>query len=113
MSQPYAQLARASAVSKLRCRGRITRATPLALGIILNSAQLRLGARLPNRKNSLFAGSADHAQNLAIIQSIIATCQLHSVNPYEYVRHMLIEIQTHPASRIAELMPWRWHPPST
>jgi transposase len=75
-----------------------------------NAAERALRIVALGRKNSLFAGSAEHAQNLAIIQSIIATCRLHAVNPYDYIRHMLIEIQSHPAARIAELMPWRWHP---
>jgi transposase len=78
-----------------------------------NVAERALRIIALGRKNSLFAGSAEKAQNLAVIQSIIATCQLHAVNPYDYIRHMLIEIQTHPAARIAELMPWRWHPPSS
>lgn len=77
-----------------------------------NAAERALRIVALGRKNSLFAGSAEHAQNLAILQSIIATCRLHAVNPYDYIRHMLIEIQSHPAARIAELMPWRWHPPS-
>lgn len=74
-----------------------------------NAAERALRIVALGRKNSLFAGSAEHAQNLAIIQSIIATCRIHAVNPYDYIRHMLIEIQSHAASRIAELMPWRWH----
>ena len=78
-----------------------------------NAAERALRIIALGRKNSLFAGSAEKAQNLAVIQSIIATCQLHSVNPYDYIRHMLVEIQTHPAARIGELMPWRWDPPGS
>jgi transposase len=76
-----------------------------------NAAERALRIVALGRKNSLFAGSAEHAQNLAVIQSIIATCRLHGVNPYDYIRHMLIALQSHPASRIGELMPWRWQPP--
>lgn len=78
---------------------------------IIRYGQYELGIAL-GRKNSLFAGSAEHAQNLAMLHSIIATCRLHAVNPYEYIRDMLILIQTHPASRIDELMPWRRPPPN-
>jgi hypothetical protein len=60
----------------------------------------------------LFAGHAEGAQNLAVLQSITATCRLHGVNPYEYVKDVLIRIQRHPASRIDELMPWNWRPPA-
>lgn len=62
------------------------------------------------RKNFLFAGHVEGAQNLAILQSIVATCDLHGVHPYEYIRDLLIRVQTHPASRIEELMPWNWAP---
>ena len=48
-----------------------------------------------------------------MLLTIVATCRLHGVNPYEYIRDMLIRIQTHPASRVDELMPWRWRPPDS
>jgi len=63
------------------------------------------------RKNFLFAGHVEGAQNLAVLQSIVATCRLHGVNPYEYVKDLLLRIQTHPARDIDELLPWNWRPP--
>jgi transposase len=77
-----------------------------------NPAERALRIVALGRKRSLFAGSSEHAQNLALLHSIVATCRLHRVNPYEYIRDKLIRIQTHPASRIDELMPWRWRPPN-
>lgn len=73
-----------------------------------NPAERALRIVALGRKRSLFAGSSEHAQNLAVLHSIVASCRLHEVNPYEYIRDMLIRVQTHPASRVAELMPWRW-----
>ena len=78
------------------------------LDIDNNIAERELRIVALGRKNSLFAGSTEHAQNLSVLHSIIATCRLHEVNPYDYIREMLIAIQEHPASRIDELMPWRW-----
>jgi transposase len=78
------------------------------LGLDNNPAERALRIVALGRNRSLFAGSSEHAQNLAELHSIVATCRLHQVNPYEYIRDMLIRVQTHPASRIAELMPWRW-----
>jgi len=78
------------------------------IGLDNNPAERSLRIVALGRKRSLFAGSSEHAQNLAVLHSIVATCRLHQVNPYEYIRDMLIRIQTHPASRIGELMPWRW-----
>lgn len=63
------------------------------------------------RKNFLFAGHVEGAQNLAVLQSIVATCRLHGVNPYEYVKDILLRIQTHPVQDIDELLPWNWKPP--
>ena len=78
------------------------------LGLDNNPAERALRIVALGRKRSLFAGSSEHAQNLAVLHSIVASCRLHEVNPYEYIRDMLIRVQTHPASRVPELMPWRW-----
>ncbi len=63
-----------------------------------NSAERALRLVALGRKRSLFSGSAEHAQNLAMLLTIVASCRLHGVNPYEYIRDMLIRVQTHPAS---------------
>ncbi|HEX7477320.1 MAG TPA: IS66 family transposase [Polyangiales bacterium] len=63
------------------------------------------------RKNFLFAGHVEGAQNLAVLQSVVSTCRLHGVNPYEYIKDLLLRMQTHPAVRVDELMPWCWKPP--
>lgn len=63
------------------------------------------------RKNFLFAGHVEGAQNLAVLQSIVSTCRLHGINPYEYIKDLLIRMQTHPSSRIDDLLPWNWKPP--
>jgi transposase len=63
------------------------------------------------RKNFLFAGHIEGAQNLAVLQSIVSTCRLHGVNPYEYIKDLLIRMQTHPAARVDEIMPWNWKSP--
>ena len=64
------------------------------------------------RKNFLFAGHVEGAQNLAVLQSIIATCRLHGVNPYEYIKDLLIRVQHHPVRDLDELLPWSWQPPA-
>jgi transposase len=60
------------------------------------------------RHNFLFVGHDEAGQNLAILQSLVATCKLHDVNPYDYVVDVLIRIQTHPQARIDELLPMNW-----
>jgi transposase len=77
-----------------------------------NFAERGLRAFALGRKNFLFAGHVDGAQNLAALQSIVATCGLHGVNPYEYFKDLLIRIQHHPAADLDQLLPWNWQPPS-
>ncbi len=60
------------------------------------------------RKNFFFVGDDDAGEHLAVLQSLVATCALHGVNPTEYIADVLIHIQTHPANRIRELLPHRW-----
>jgi len=76
-----------------------------------NFAERGLRAIALGRKNFLFAGHVDGAQNLAVLQSVVATCRLHGVNPYEYIKDLLIRVQHHPAADIDELLPWNWTPP--
>jgi len=60
------------------------------------------------RKNFMFVGHEDAGQNLAILQTITSTCRLHNVDPYEYIKDVLIRVQTHPASKIDDLLPKNW-----
>ena len=81
------------------------------LGLDNNPAERALRIVALGRKNSLFAGHAEGAQHLAVLHSMVSTCRLHGVNPYEYIKDVLIRVQTHPVAAIAELLPWNWHPP--
>jgi transposase len=60
------------------------------------------------RNNYLFAGSHEAAQNAAIIYSLLATCKLHEVNAYDWLKHVLTVMPTLPVSRIKELLPQNW-----
>ena len=62
-----------------------------------------------NRKNALFAGHDQGADNWACIASLIETCKMHGVDPQAYVTDVLTKlVHLWPASRIDELMPWAW-----
>ena len=61
-----------------------------------NYAERALRIIALGRKNFLFAGSAEHAQNLAVLQSIVSTCLLHDVNPYEYIRDVIVRLRDRP-----------------
>src|ERR1700751_3496536 len=60
-----------------------------------------------NRKNALFAGHDQGAENWACIASLIETCKLCGVDPQAYLTDVLIRlVNLWPASRLDELMPW-------
>ena len=62
-----------------------------------------------NRKNALFAGHDQGAENWACIASLIETCKLHGVDPQTYITDVLTKlVNLWPASRLDELLPWTW-----
>jgi len=60
------------------------------------------------RKNYLFCGSERGAKWAATLYSLINSCELLKVNPYEYLRDVLRRANTHPANRVDELTPLGW-----
>jgi transposase len=60
------------------------------------------------KKNWLFAGSPEGAKRMAIIYSLVATCKLNSINPYEYLRDILPITASYPSKKIADLVPTNW-----
>ncbi len=66
------------------------------------------------RKNSLFAGHDEGGKNWALFASLIATCKLNDINPFDYLRTTLELIaKGHPQSKLDDLLPWNFNPPST
>jgi transposase len=60
------------------------------------------------RKNWNFCWTEIGAEHVGIIQSLLVTCKLHSVNPYEYLVDVLQRVSIHPASLVEELTPREW-----
>lgn len=60
------------------------------------------------RKNWLFAGSPEGAERMALIYSLVATCKLNDVNPYEYFYDILPKVASYPSPKIADLTPINW-----
>jgi transposase len=62
-----------------------------------------------NRKNALFAGHDQGAENWACIASLIESCKLNGVDPQAYLTDVLTRlVNLWPASRLDELLPWAW-----
>lgn len=60
------------------------------------------------RKNYLFAGSHEAAQRAAMIYSLLATCKLHNINPYYWLRDVLENMHRYTAKNIEGLLPQNW-----
>lgn len=61
------------------------------------------------RKNYLFAGTHETAQNAAIIYSLFATCKKHQVNPQAWLTDVLAKINDPDyEGKYSDLMPHRW-----
>jgi len=58
------------------------------------------------RKNFLFVGHDEAGQNLAILQTLVSTCRLHDVNPYDYLRDVLLRISD-PRYKVDDLLPFK------
>jgi len=74
----------------------------------ISERQLRLIAL--GGKNFLFVGNDEAGESLAILQSLTSSCERNGVDPQLYLTDVLI--QTHPQSRIDELLPHNWKPAS-
>jgi hypothetical protein len=62
------------------------------------------------RKNYLFAGSHAGAERAAIVYSLLGSCKLQNINPYDYLSDVLQRLPEHPVNRLAELLPPLWKP---
>ena len=86
-----------------------------ALTRFLDDARLKLDnntserqLRRVGRKNWLFAGSESGAERACVIYSLLASCKLHRVNAFDYLRDVLIRVGTHPARDVLALSPKAW-----
>ena len=60
------------------------------------------------KKNWLFSWTELGAKHIGIVQSLLATCRLHDINPYDYFVDVLQRVGQHPASLVHQLTPRIW-----
>jgi transposase len=61
------------------------------------------------RKNYLFAGTHETAQNAAMVYSLFATCQKHKVNPQIWLSNVLQKLNDiNYEGKFSDLLPHRW-----
>jgi transposase len=73
-----------------------------------NAAERELRAVAMGRRNWTFAGSDDGGRRAAAIYTLIQTAKLNDVDPQAWLTEVLARLPDHPASRIADLLPWNW-----
>lgn len=73
-----------------------------------NRAEAALRKAALGRKNFLFVGHEAAGENLEGLYALVATCAANGVNPETYLTDVLLRAQTHPNSRIGELLPHEW-----
>ncbi len=62
------------------------------------------------RKNWLFAGSPDGARRAALFYSLLGSCKIKGINPFEYLTDVLDRINDTKLSELDQLTPMNWKP---
>lgn len=73
-----------------------------------NACERALRRIVKGRQNWLSHGSAEHAERACAISSLIASCELHGIDPEFYLQEVLTVAPSWPASRALELAPKHW-----
>jgi hypothetical protein len=73
-----------------------------------NGAENQLRGVAIGRKNWLFAGSFEGARRAALLYSLVQSCTLIDVSPFDYLKDVLIRVATHPQRLIGQLTPMGW-----
>ncbi len=78
------------------------------LAIDNNRAENQLRVVAVGRKNWLFAGSFEGARRAALLYSLVQSCKLIDVSPFDYLKDVLVRVATHPQRLIHQLTPRGW-----
>jgi transposase len=81
-----------------------------SLSIDNNVSEQHMKTIATGRKNWLFTGSAAGGRTMAILFSVVSSCQRHGHDPFVYLRDVLTRLPEWPRDRLAELLPDRWEP---
>jgi len=78
-----------------------------------NGSEIQLRRQVLGRRNWLFLGSEDAAEVNTAFVSLLASCQLHQIEPLAYLRDLFCLLPTWPHRRVLELAPAYWQDPET
>src|SRR6185503_3640841 len=77
-----------------------------------NAAERALRGIALGRKSWLFAGSDRGGQRAAVMYTLIGTAKMNDIDPQAWLADVLRRIADHPASRLADFLPWHWKKPA-
>lgn len=73
-----------------------------------NASERAIRAVAIGRKNWLFAGSEEGAKRAALMYTLLGSCKLSGLDPFEYLMDIFSRIHTHPMKKIRDLTPLGW-----
>jgi transposase len=107
--RPKSAIAQAFAYSIKRWEGLSLYATTGNLHIDNNVIERCMRTVAIGRKNYLFCGSHEAAKRAGKLYSLLVTCKLNDVNPYEWLKDVLSHnIQGMHINKIKDLLPHNW-----
>ncbi len=105
---PSSPLTKAMSYARERREGLTVYLDDAAVAIDTNAIERALRVIPMGRRNWLFCWTELGAHQVGIMQSLLVTCKLHGIDPYDYLVDVLQRISEHPASQVHELTPRRW-----
>jgi len=107
--RPQSPIAKAMAYSIKRWERLSLYATTGHLQIDNNAIERCMRQVAIGRKNYLFCGSHEAAKRAGLLYSLLVTCKLNDVNPYDWLKDILShDIKEMPINRINQLLPHHW-----
>jgi len=73
-----------------------------------NGSELELRREAIGRKNWIFLGNNSAGEVNATFVTLLASCQMHGIEPWSYLRDLFCLIPEWPADRVLELAPAYW-----
>jgi transposase len=74
-----------------------------------NASERELRRQAIGRKNWLFVGSDDGGEVNAAFVTLLASCQLHKIEPWTYLRDLFCLLPNWPQRRVLQLAPAYWN----
>ena len=73
-----------------------------------NSIEREIRPIAIGRKNYMFCGSEDGARAAAVFYTLMNSCRMNKVNPYDYIRDVVLRVSVTPNALMHALMPNNW-----